>query len=52
MQCLGIPPGPQIKKYKDLLSEKVLDGELLSNDQETARLIILAEFNKHSETTN
>jgi poly(A) polymerase len=52
MQCLGIPPGPQIKKYKDLLSEKVLDGELLSNDQEKARQIILAEFNKHSRATN
>jgi hypothetical protein len=52
MLCLGVPPGPQIKKYKDLLSEKVLDGELLSNDQEKARQIILAEFNKHSETTN
>lgn len=36
MEVTGLPPGPEIGRIKNLLTEKVLEGELGANDVEAA----------------
>jgi poly(A) polymerase len=40
MEILDIPPGPEVGKYKTLLTEKVLEGELAPGDREGAEEVL------------
>lgn len=40
MAILGLEPGPGVGKWKNLLIEKVLEGELAPGDKERARLLL------------
>jgi poly(A) polymerase len=40
MELTGIAPGPEVGRIKDLLTEKVLEGELMPDDQAGAETIL------------
>jgi poly(A) polymerase len=43
MEILGIESGPEVGRWKALLTEKVLEGGLAPGDKETARRVLKAE---------
>lgn len=42
MSILGIQPGPEVGRWKSLLMERVLDGELAPGDKQAARQLLTA----------
>jgi poly(A) polymerase len=47
MEITGLPPGPEVGRMKDLLTEKVLEGELAPDDVEAAVQIVRSTLNYH-----
>jgi poly(A) polymerase len=43
MQILNVPQGRQVGESKQMLTQKVLDGDLAPGDKENARRILLEE---------
>jgi hypothetical protein len=42
MRITGLPPGPEVGRFKAALLEEVLEGRIGPDDVETARAFVLA----------
>ena len=47
MELLNLPPGPDVRKVKDFLTEEVIEGHLSPKDKESAKKLVLEKYGRY-----